>query len=314
MDQPRGTPQGFRWQTAREGDVTLDAIRAFVDEVAQDLDPGSRYVRELRAVLEASSDVNDYMARLCDAERVDTFRGDGSRASKGERGRSWVDRGTWEEMDPFERTLSNLLTGETRMMWAGEGAVDFGCLSEVLRGEANPVRVLSVPCSTGKEPFSIVIAGLLAGLELRVVGVDRQDPYLERARSGVLVPHWRDRELEGVDPYLSWDEGQVRSRVAPEVLERCTFEQGDVLTGRLPAGPFALVSCRNLLGYFRGESLETAWRNVAARVAPGGSLLLDPFVTGSEEMAAVRRLLEENGFTRRFPHASYYTASAGWGS
>lgn len=302
------TQADVRWQTARAGEVTLEAIRRFVDEVAADLDPGSRYIRELRAALDAASDVADYLGRLEDQARLDAFRRDGSLASKGERGRSWVDAATWESMDPFERTLSNLLTGETRMMWAGDGAADFACLTEVLSGLPAPRRALSIPCSTGKEVFSLVIAAQRADLELEVVGVDRQPAYLDRARSGVLVPHWRDRELPNVDAFLLFDPQSGKTQVAPEVLARCRFEQGDVLTGDLPDGPFPLVVCRNLLGYFRGRTLATALSNVLSRLAPAGTLLLDPFVTGGEEMAPARALLAERGLTRRFPNASFYTA------
>jgi len=190
------------------------------------------------------------------------------------------------------------------MMWAADGAKDWSLVDDVMLGLGDPLSVLSVPCSTGKEPFSLAIAGLLVGLQPRVVGVDRQDAYLDRARSGLLVPHHRDRELAGVDAYLCQSDGRLR--VAAEVLDRCTFVRGDVLVGNLPEGPFGLVSCRNLLGYFRGDSLATAFRNVAARVRPGGVLLLDPFVTGGEEMALVRRLLKEGGWTRRWADASYF--------
>jgi chemotaxis methyl-accepting protein methylase len=298
----------FHWNTERKT-PTLERLRAFVNDVARDLDPDSRYVKELRVVLNASQSVEDYLARLGCAERVDSFRQDGAVPSQGERGRSWLDGSTWEGMSVYERTLANLLTGETRMMWAGEGATNFALLSQVLASLPEPRRVLSIPCSTGKEPYSIAIAGLRANLELSVVGVDRQASYLERARSGVLVTHWRDRELPGVDVFLSWDEATQRSRIADEVRACCTFEQGDVLTNELPPGPFGLVSCRNLLGYFRDASLATAFRNVSSRVAPGGVLLLDGFVTSSPEMADVQALLLSEGFTRRFPgtaDAHYY--------
>jgi len=302
--------ESFRWNTER-GEPTLASIAAFVDEVARDLDPGSRYVTELKAVLAASADVADYRQRLADGERVETFRQDGSQPSKGERGRSWVDRSTWSEMSVWEQTLSNLLTGETRMMWAGEGAADFARLDEVLGGLPTPTRVLSVPCSTGQGAFSLAIAGLRARRDVQVTGVDRQESYLERARSGTLVPHWRDLELPGVDVFFVWDADAERHRVSDEVLARCEFAQGDVLTGDLPEGPFELVSCRNLLGYFRGDSLETAWRNVASRVAPGGVLLHDGFVSDSPEMGRVQELLREEGYTRRFPDANVYEAPKG---
>lgn len=292
---------------------TLPGLRAFVREVARDLDPESRYVSELLAVLDGCASVEEYLARLEDRERAAEFRQDGRAASRGERGYSWLDDRTWGQMDAWERTLSNLLTGETRMMWAGEAARELELLPEALRlaPPAGPtVRVLSVPCSTGKEPWSLVIGCLEAGREVQAVGVDRQQAYVERAASGRFVPHQRD----GEHPFAArWLERAPdgATTTSPEVLRRCRFERGDVLTGELPAGPFDLVSCRNLLGYFRGPSLEKAWTNVAARVRPGGLLLHDYFVTGGEPMAPVRALLAARGFERLFPDASWYRAPRG---
>jgi chemotaxis methyl-accepting protein methylase len=311
MTQPN-VPQGeshFRWPTASTSQgqpPTLAALRAFVLGVARDLDPGSRYVRELLAVIDSSRDIDDYLVRLTDARRTALFRTDGSRVSQGERGYSWLDDDTWAAMDVFERTLANLVTGETRMLWAGDGAADFARFPEAVAGMGLALSFCCIPCSTGKEVFSLVIAGLHAGLDVRAVGVDRQAAYVARARSGRLVPHHRDWDWPHAAAYLDHADGVAV--VKPDVLQRCRFVQGDVLTGELPTERFDLVSSRNLLGYFRGASLDTAWRNVAARVRGGGLLLLDPFVTTAPQMAEVPRGLREAGFVRVFPDASYYRA------
>jgi chemotaxis methyl-accepting protein methylase len=294
-----------------EGEVTLERVAAFVEEVASDLDPDTRYLSELRQVLSQAEDLADYLRRLGDRSRVRGFRRDGSQVSLGERGRSWVDDETWERMDPFERTLSNLLTGETRMMWSGEGEGDFKKFAKALAGHEGELRVLSVPCSTGKEAYSLAIAGLLAGKDVRVTGVDRQAAYVLRARSGRLVPHQRDWEHPRAEEFL--ERGEAFTRVESHVLERCTFEQGDVLVPQLPEPGFHVVSCRNLLGYFRGETLRAAWSHVAARVRPGGYLVHDRFVAESDEMTLAQELLVEHGFRRLCDSAHWFQAPADWG-
>jgi chemotaxis methyl-accepting protein methylase len=308
---PSDVPQEesrFSWSTAGETDqpATLAALRAFVLEASRDLDPASRYVRELLAVLDASRDLDDYLTRLTNAERTAAFRTDGSRVSEGERGYSWLDDATWTTMNVFERTLSNLVTGETRMVWAGDGAGDLARFADAVAGMGPALSICCIPCSTGKEVYSLVMAGLRAGLDVQAIGVDRQAAYVARARTGQLVPHHRDWDWPHAADYLERVGGSTV--VKPQVLERCRFVQGDVLTGQLPPERFDLVSSRNLLGYFRGGSLDSAWRNVAARVRGGGLLLLDPFVTTSAEMAEVPRGLHAAGFVRLFPNASYYRA------
>ena len=149
-------------------------------------------------------------------------------------------------------------------------------------------------------------AALRAGLNVQALGVEPQAAYVARARSRRLVPHHRNWDWPGAADYL--EHAGTVTVVKPQVLERRQFVQGDVLTGQLPQQRFDLVSSRNRLGYFRGGSLDTAWRNVAARVRPGGLLLLDPFVTEAPQMAEVPRGLHEAGFVRLFPDASYYRA------
>jgi chemotaxis methyl-accepting protein methylase len=296
---------------SRQEPPTLAALRAYVLEVARDLDPGSRYVRELLGVLDASADLEDYLARLQDARRTTLFRTDGSLVSGGERGYSWLDDDTWAAMDVFERTLANLVTGETRMLWAGDGARDFARFGDAVAaaGLGPALSVCCVPCSTGKEAYSLVIAGLRAGLDVRALGADRQPAYVARARTGRLVAHRRDWDWPAAADYL--ERVGEATVVRPHVLARCSFVTGDVLTGRLPPEQFDLVSSRNLLGYFRGASLETAWRSVAARVRGGGLLLLDPFVTDSTQMASVPSGLCAAGFVRLFADTSYYRAPPG---
>jgi hypothetical protein len=129
-------------QPLGEAQPTLASVRGFVLEVARDLDPGSRYIRELLAVLDASTDIEDYLARLQDPDRTDFFRLEGSRVSQGERGYSWLDPTTWGAMDVYERTLANLVTGETRMMWAGDGASDFARFADAVVDRGPVLRVL----------------------------------------------------------------------------------------------------------------------------------------------------------------------------
>jgi chemotaxis methyl-accepting protein methylase len=171
-------------------------------------------------------------------------------------------------------------------------------------GPGRDLSVLCVPCSTGKEAYSYAILGLRAGLPIRVTGVDRQKAYVERAKTGRLIYHWRDREFEDAERFLTV-EGPRLAKVRPEVLARCAFEPGDVVLGKLPAGPFDLVACRNLLGYFRSVPLVRALENLDSRVRKGGVLLLDPFVLESPGLADAPRWLREHGYSRMDPEASF---------
>ena len=285
---------------------TLDDIRGFILRTAETLDPSSRYMSELLAVLESSRSVAEYDARLSDHELANSTRINGDGEGQGVRGLSWVDPATWENMDLYERTLANLITGETRMMFRFEDDT-LRLLEPTFRELAGPtgdLDVLCVPCSSGKEVFSYAIIGLRAELNIFVRGVDRQDAYLKKARSGDLVYHFRDLEFDDSSRWLD-RQGPTQISVKPEVLGRCLFSNGDVLEGTLPQGRYAFVACQNLLGYFQPEHALRALENLDSRVKPGGCLLLDPFVLdgkpefGKPELFhAVRGWLADKNYER----------------
>ena len=88
-----------------------------------------------------------------------------------------------------------------------------------------------------------------------------------------------------------------------------------MLTGALPPpGEFDLVSCRNLLGYFRGASLDAAITNVFARAKKGGVLLLDPFVADAKDMAQAQARIRAAGLKRRWPGLSFFDVPSSPGS
>ncbi|WP_044873715.1 CheR family methyltransferase [Pseudomonas sp. LFM046] len=116
------------------------------------------------------------------------------------------------------------------------------------------LRILSLPCSTGEEPFSIVMALLDAGLApglFQVDAVDVSERVLERARQGLYGRNsFRGEELAFRDRYfIPSGEGYALAR---QVASKVRFLRGNLLDPGLLAGeaPYDFVFCRNLLIYF----------------------------------------------------------------
>lgn len=116
------------------------------------------------------------------------------------------------------------------------------------------LRILSLPCSTGEEPYSIAMALLDAGLaphQFNVQGMDVSPLSVERARRGVYGRNsfrggdigFRDRHFtEHGDGY----------HIAERVREQVRLRVGNLLDPALLASErsFDFVFCRNLLIYF----------------------------------------------------------------
>ena len=173
-----------------------------------------------------------------------------------------------------------------------------------------PLRVLSLPCSTGEEPYSIAITLLEEGLALDDFHVDAVDVSaiaLEKAKSGIFSPYaFRRQTYRRDDRYFSLavpvngaangfeicdsasfetDLAQrrpVRYRLTDFVREKVVFRQGNVLDAQLLAGelPYDIVFCRNLLIYFDRMARDRTFSLLDRVLQPDGLLFIGYAETG----------------------------------
>lgn len=184
-------------------------------------------------------------------------------------------------------TLVDRLTNHETRFFRNPEAFDVvrGYLAEqagsVNRSE--PCDVWSVGCSTGEETYSLamVVQDVLgdgsAEHRFSVTGTDISLPVLTRARQGRysrcrLQPvsnQYRQRflrEAHGVE-----DEFEI----VPDLKRRVCFSQVNVLElDRVPMSGLQIVYCMNLLIYFRRELRLTILGQLAARLRPGGLLVI----------------------------------------
>ncbi|WP_259756680.1 CheR family methyltransferase [Pseudomonas sp. GCEP-101] len=143
-----------------------------------------------------------------------------------------------------------------------------------------PLRLLSLPCSTGEEPYSIVMALLDAGLAPAAFQVDALDvsrAVLERAEEGRYGRNsFRGSNLGFRERYFSADGNDYQ--LSEAVRRAVRFRVGNLLAPGLLAGeaPYDYVFCRNLLIYF-DRPTQTQVVEVLRRLArPDGVLFIGP--------------------------------------
>jgi chemotaxis protein methyltransferase WspC len=171
-------------------------------------------------------------------------------------------------------------------------------LEQFLLGSRS-IRVISVPCSTGEEPFSIVMTLFDAGLssdKFRIDAVDISARALDIAAAGVFGRNsFRGADLEFRDRYF--EKANDGFRLCDSVRKCVQFDQGNVLEERFGFGaePYDFIFCRNLLIYFDAQSQGRAIKNLKRLLAPDGLLFV-----GSAEAG----LLSPHGFdSARLPMA-----------
>ena len=141
-----------------------------------------------------------------------------------------------------------------------------------------PVSVLCLPCASGEEPYSVIIALLELGLprnRFDVVAVDISQRSIRRAAAGLYsINAFRGMDLALQERYF--DPAQGRFLLSPAVRTAVRLEQGNILDPNLLAGHsgFDVVFCRNLLIYFDDPARGRAFANLDRLTAPNGILFL----------------------------------------
>jgi chemotaxis protein methyltransferase WspC len=149
---------------------------------------------------------------------------------------------------------------------------------------AAKLRLLSVPCSSGEEPYSIAMALLDAGVaseRFAIDAVDVSEQALALARRALYRPNsFRGSDLAFRDRHFEAAESSYRLTGAAREL--VTFAHGNLLAPHFLAGvePYDVIFCRNLLIYFDLATQDRAIEILSRLLAPRGVLFVGPAEAG----------------------------------
>ncbi len=146
-----------------------------------------------------------------------------------------------------------------------------------LAGGAALVRILSVPCAGGEEPYSMAMALCDAGVLPRAFMIDAVDisaACIARAEAGVFGRNaFRANDLSFRDRYFS-AAGDDVYRIDDQLRARIRFARGSLLEGPLgSARQYDVIFCRNLLIYFDEPTTAAAIARLSAHLSDDGMLL-----------------------------------------
>lgn len=145
---------------------------------------------------------------------------------------------------------------------------------------ARPLRLLSLPCSTGEEPYSLAMALLDAGIApgtFLIDGMDISPSSVTKAGQAVYGRNaFRGSELGFRERYFdALDEGH---RLHGRVQQQVSLQVGNVLDPALASrdGLYDFVFCRNLLIYFDVPTQQRVFEVLKRLLHPQGVLFIGP--------------------------------------
>lgn len=153
-------------------------------------------------------------------------------------------------------------------------------IPELIQRFGKTLKVWSAACSTGDEPYSLVMAMSrhlpLTNIRVHATDLDRQ--IIETAKQGV----YPEKSIASVPADLKrryFRKTGTEYKISDEIKSRVEFREHNLLKDAYPIGCHLIV-CRNVMIYFTEEVKEQIFRKYYNSLANGGLL----FIGASEQM------------------------------
>ena len=145
---------------------------------------------------------------------------------------------------------------------------------ELIRKFGKNLKIWSAACSTGDEPYSLVMAlsKHLPLANIRIYATDLDKQILEKAKVGLYA----EKSLASVPKDLKakyFTKVGSSYRISDDIKKRVTFKQHNLIKDRYEMG-YHLIVCRNVLIYFTEEAKDEVFAKYYKSLASGGVLFI----------------------------------------
>lgn len=153
-------------------------------------------------------------------------------------------------------------------------ALDKDIIPELISKFGKNLKIWSAACSTGDEPYSLVMA-LSRHLPLesiRIYATDLDKQVIEKARVGL----YNEKSLAGVPDDLKkkfFTKIGLSYQISDEVKKRVEFKEHNLLKDMYRDG-WHMIVCRNVLIYFTEEAKDQVFVKFQKALAPKGVLFI----------------------------------------
>ena len=179
-------------------------------------------------------------------------------------------------------TLINLVTINETYFMRERGQVDYlvsTVMPALIAQNKKNIRIWSIPCSTGEEPYSIAIelydAGFFSKATIEVIATDINSDVVEAAKHGVYREGaFRSCSQEFISKHFTQQGSDFI--ISNNIKNRVKFNVGNIVSDRILSliGKVDIIFCRNVLIYFDFDNKKVALTNFKNILNPDGYLFL----------------------------------------
>lgn len=158
---------------------------------------------------------------------------------------------------------------------------------ELVKKYGSGVRIWSAACSTGDEPYSLVmlLSKFMPLNRIKIIATDIDDQVLDKARMGIYRAQSLSALPEEFKTKYFTKVGENSYQIKDEVKKCVEFKKHNLLKDSYPTR-LNLIVCRNVVIYFTEDAKTEIYRKFYDSLVPGGTL----FVGSTEQIVNYRDL------------------------
>lgn len=150
----------------------------------------------------------------------------------------------------------------------------------LMEGKRGNLTVWSAACSTGEEPYSLVmmLSNFFPLRDIKVIATDIDEGALEKAKSGL----YSEKALDNLPEKFKkeyFTKVQNSFKISDDIKRCVEFRKMDLLKDRFPTN-VDLITCRNVMIYFTEDAKELLYNKFHDSLSPNGIL----FVGSTEQI------------------------------
>ena len=159
-------------------------------------------------------------------------------------------------------------------------------IPELIHKFGKNIKIWSAACSTGDEPYSLVMAFSrhLPLNQIKVIATDLDKQVLDTARMGL----YNEKSISGVPEEFKkkyFTKVGNSYQISNEIKSRVEFKEHNLLKDPYPSGCHLIV-CRNALIYFTEEAKEEIYKKFNSSLVKDGIL----FIGSTEQIMNYKEL------------------------
>ncbi len=170
-------------------------------------------------------------------------------------------------------------------------------LPDLIKRFGKNLKVWSAACSTGDEPYSLVMAFSkhIPMNQIRIFATDLDKTVMGKAKVGL----YNEKSIAGVPPEFKkkyFTQVGPSFQISDEIKKHVTFKEHNLLKDKYDTN-YDFIICRNVLIYFTEEAKAEVFRKFSESLKPGGLL----FIGSTEQIMKYKEigLKRENSFYYR---------------